>query len=305
MRWLKTHSDATRSHAAYWSGPAKRQWQASKESKERKIKKENANVLETDADERSNPHSAKTEFHSSAARSIQRHGSTKMMNMKALPPKGGYAIPRQIDLTYSRHLPTLPSETKAMSSFQVDMTSLKFYGEDFVRRFVMVDNEDSVMMFSSCLLLGYAHYMALTGQGTTMTLLELKSQVIHQLTAKMNFSDGLLSPRCLIAILALGAPIVCLVSRDLPKGLSIREYINVTLEEDYLCSEESAVVALSSRNEQIVHRHALRRLFLKSNTNLQDGESSALLRYISNYINMCVPSNFFIPWLRSNKLADQ
>ena len=150
----------------------------------------------------------------------------------------------------------------------------------------MVDNEDSAMMFSSCLMVGYAHYIALTGQGTTTTLLELKSQVIRYLTSKMNSPDALLSPRCLVAILALGAPIVCLVSRDFPRGLSIREYINVTLEEDYLCNEESAVVALSSYNEQRLHRQALRRLLLRTKTGFQDGDSIALLQYISNYMKL-------------------
>lgn len=152
----------------------------------------------------------------------------------------------------------------------------------------MVDNEDSAMMFSSCLLVGYARHTALTGQGTSTTLLELKSQVMRHLTSKMNSPEGLLSPRSLVAILALGAPIVCLVSGDFPRGLSIREYINVTLEEVYLCNEESAVAALSSYSEQGVHRQAPRRLFLRTKANFQDGDSIALLQYISNFMKLWV-----------------
>jgi hypothetical protein len=289
MRWLKTHSDAARSHAAYWGGPAKHQWQTNKENKSRK---ESINIPVTNADKRPSPNGANLQFRCSAARNIQRHGSTKLANMKTLSSGGQCVMPRYIEPNYSKYLPSLPTEIKAIGSSSASLTTFKFYSEDFMRQFVMVNNEDCAMMFSSCLLLSYAHSMALTGRGTTMTLLELKSQVMCHLSAKMNLSDGLLSPRCLTAIVALGAPIVCLVSRDLPRGLSIQEYINITLEEDYLCSQESAVIALRSLDEQIVHRQALCKLFLKTNTKYRDPDSIALLQYISNHINLCAASIF-------------
>ncbi|KAL6786387.1 hypothetical protein J3E68DRAFT_447317 [Trichoderma sp. SZMC 28012] len=283
MRWLKTHSDATRSHAAYWSGPAKRRWQSGKES----IKKEDsASARGTFADERTYPHTAQVEHRCSVARTPQCQGSTAATDRKALPQRGDYSTFRQIEPTGSRCPQALPPSLKETNSLSVDLAVLKFYNEDFMRRFVMVDNADSTLIFTSCLLLGYAYHLALTGQGTMTMLLELKSQVIRHLTAKMNTSDGLLSPRCLIAILALGAPIVCLVSRDLPRCLRIGESINMMLEEESLCSEESAMFSPASLHEQVVHRSALRRLFLKARANFQDPESVALLQYISNYMNI-------------------
>ncbi|KAL7794938.1 hypothetical protein V8C43DRAFT_321688 [Trichoderma afarasin] len=283
MRWLKTHSDATRSHAAYWSGPAKRRWQSGKES----IKKEDsASARGTFADERTYPHTAQVEHRCSVARTLQCQGSTAATDRKTLPQRGDYSTFRQIEPTGSRCTQALPPSLKETNSLSVDLAVLKFYNEDFMRRFVMVDNADSTLIFTSCLLLGYAYHLALTGQGTMTMLLELKSQVIRHLTAKMNISDGLLSPRCLIAILALGAPIVCLVSRDLPRCLRIGESINMMLEEEDLCSEESAMFSPASLHEQVVHRSALRRLFLKARANFQDPESVALLQYISNYMNI-------------------
>ncbi|KAL6815264.1 hypothetical protein GGI42DRAFT_338618 [Trichoderma sp. SZMC 28013] len=285
MRWLKTHSDATRSHAAYWSGPAKRRWQAGKDSNK---KEDSASAQGTFADERSYPHTAQVELRCSAARNLQCPGSTAATDRKTLPQGEDYSTFRQIEPTGSRCPQALPPGLKETNSFSVDLTVLKFYNEDFMRKFVMVDNADSTLIFTSCLLLGYAYHLALTGQGTMTILLELKSQVIRHLTAKMNISDGLLSPRCLIAILALGAPIVCLVSRDLPRCLRIGESINMMLDEDCLCSEESAVIARTSLNEQVVHRQALRRLFQKARINFQDSESVALLQYISNYMNISI-----------------
>ncbi|KAL5092955.1 hypothetical protein Trisim1_000681 [Trichoderma cf. simile WF8] len=283
MRWLKTHSDATRSHAAYWSGPAKRRWQSGKES----IKKEDsASARGTFADERTYPHTAQVEHRCSVARTLQCQGSTAATDRKTLPQRGDYSTFRPIEPTGSRCPQALPPGLKETNSLSVDLTVLKFYNEDFMRRFVMVDNADSTLIFTSCLLLGYAYHLALTGQGTMTMLLELKSQVIRHLTAKMNTSDGLLSPRCLIAILALGAPIVCLVSRDLPRCLRIGESINMMLEEEYLCSEESEMFSPATLHEQVVHRSALRRLFLKARANFQDPESVALLQYISNYMNI-------------------
>jgi hypothetical protein len=165
----------------------------------------------------------------------------------------------------------------------------------------MVENQDCSIILSSCLLLSYAHYMALTGDGTTTVLLELKSQVMHRLSAEMNLSHGLLSPRCLTAIVALGAPIVCLLSRDMPNGLTIREYIDAALEEDYLCNEQFATIAQCSLEEQIVHRQALSKLFLKTSVKFQDEDSIELLQYISNYINMYVSNPTYVQ-TSSNKV---
>ena len=150
----------------------------------------------------------------------------------------------------------------------------------------MVDDEDHSIMSSACLLLSYAYSMALTGQGTKTVLLALKSHVIQRLSAKMKSSNGLLSPRCLTAILALAAPIVCLVSQDLPKRLSMWDYLMASMQDNYLCSPESAETAQRALHERMVHRQATRRHFVHTKVGFQDADSVALLRYISNCINM-------------------
>ena len=102
----------------------------------------------------------------------------------------------------------------------------------------------------------------------------------------MRSSVGLLGPQCLTAILALENPVVYMVSQDLPQCLSISEYIHVSAQEDYLCCPASANTAQHALEEQIVHRHAMRRLFSKSNASSQDADNLALLQYVSNCINM-------------------
>ena len=144
-------------------------------------------------------------------------------------------------------------------------------------------------MFSGYLLLNYAYSMAFTGHGTKMVLLQLKGQVIRHINENIKSSDGVLSPRCLTAILALGAPVVCLVSQDLPNGRSMWDYIHRFAQDEFLCClPESADVGKRALHEQIFHRRPTGRLFSTSSASFQDAESIALLQYLSNHMNMLV-----------------
>jgi hypothetical protein len=274
--WLKIYSGAARSQAAYWGGPAKYERQV-----KQNIAQQQASIMTSvfDNDKDSAPIA---------------HGrkSSKMINANAvkLQPCVRAQSPRLIKPNNLQYLPSLPSEIRSMcSAFAADVLTLEFCGEGFVREFVMFDHEDSPIMFSAFILLSYAHSMALTGRGSKNVLLELKGQVLRRLSAKMKSSDGFLSPRCLTVVLALGSPVVCLVSQDLPRRLSIREYINTELDGKLLCcSLESAEKARNALEEQVVHRHAMRRILSKSNGNIQDVKSLALLKYLSNCVRMCV-----------------
>ena len=151
----------------------------------------------------------------------------------------------------------------------------------------MHDHKDNIVLFDAFLLLSYAHHMALTGRGSKTVVLNLKGQVIRHIGTKMETSDGLLSPQCLTAILALGTSIVCLVSQDLPMRLNIWEYINASMQEDYLCClQESADKAQSALNERTVHRQAINKLLSRSKASFKDADSLALLQYVCNWMDM-------------------
>ena len=287
VSWFKIHSGAARSHAAYWGGPEK----VHHEGKKHLAAQQNTTTTsasDTDRDTSSRDDHKPT-FGCSNACTVLRRRSTKPKNVKAivLPPQIRTQSPRHVGIDNTEHLPTLLHEIRAIDPPSAYILStFEFFGEGFVRQFVMSDHEDYSVMFSACLLLSYAHSMALTGQGTKTILLELKSQVIQGISAKMGSSVGLLSPQYLTAILALGAPIVCMVSQDLPQRLSISDYINVSAQEDYLCCPASANTAQRALEEQIVHRQAMRRLFSNTNANFKDADNLALLQYISNSIDM-------------------
>jgi hypothetical protein len=282
--WFKKHSDARRSHAAYWGGSARQQYQGAKQTLGGREENATSNA---NIDKDASACESELDVGRFAAPVKQYRRSTGPASIQALPQRIRSEFLWHIESTNLPYLPSVPSEPRGTGSpSAASFLTFEFYGESFVKQFVMFAHDDYSIMFSGCLLLSYAHYMALTGRGTNTVLLELKGQVIRRISAKMRSSNGLLSPRCLTAILALGAPIVCLVSRDLPQRLSIGEYIKVSMEEDYLCCPQSANTAQSSLGERIVHRQAMRRLFFKSNATFKDADSLALLQYISNYINM-------------------
>jgi hypothetical protein len=284
--WLKIHSGAARRHAAYWSGSGKHRRQSKTRMTGQQISY-GTSLCNIDKDISSFQETTDA-ADETVAPFARRRGFKKRKDARAITSlvETRLESPRYVEYDNLRYFPAVPSGISAIaSSFVAGKSIFKFCGESFVTRYFTADHEDNPIMFSAYLLLSYAHNMALTGHGSKTVLLQLKGQVIHLISSKMISSHGLLSPRCLTAILALGAPIVSLISQELPKSLSMLEYINVSGLEDFLCCE-FAHIAHSAHEERTVHWNAMRKLFYKSNASFQDAESLTLLRYVSNCMNM-------------------
>jgi hypothetical protein len=269
--WFLKHSGAARSHAAYWGGSAKNR------------RKGNRYIASPDANQDSGSyHDSNPAFGSFSDSTIRQRMSLSISHSLCY---------NQYDNL--QHLPRVPPEFQAIGFHSAaNFEIFKFCGEDFVRNFFMLDHEDYSIMFGGCMLLSYAHSMAVTGQGSKMVLLRLKGQVIRRISARVSSSDGLLSPWCLTAIMALAAPVVCLVSQDMPKNLTVWEYLHASMKDDFnCCCPEYAEIAQIALEERIVHREAMCRLLINSRANLQEAESLAFLHYISNSVNMYVHSN--------------
>lgn len=266
--WLKLHSRASRSHAAYWGGPVKHQRRGKKQISEQQ---ENITSSVSNVDGRS----------------------------VALKHQAAVAPLRQLTLDCLQQFPTLPPEIRAIVSHSAACSSLlEFCGAAFTKQFVMCGHEDYPILFTATLLLSYAHSMGLTGTGKKTVLLELKSQIIRRISAKMRSSNGLLGPRCLTGILALGAPVVCLVSQDLPKRLSIQDFTNASMQDDVLCcqrkyADQYADLAVGSLEEGTIHRQAVQRVLSGNTASFRDADSIALLQYISNNLSMYALANLF------------
>jgi hypothetical protein len=289
ISWVKVHSGVARSHAAYWGGSAKHRRQGSKQiAGQQGGSTASSSYTEKD----SNSHDdAKPTFDNPGAPNVRHRPLTKPKDAKAtpLPPQIVNKFLRCLVPDKLQHLPSFLPEIKvAGPAFATGLPTFNFYGEEFVNQFIMFNHEDFSVMFSGCLLQSYAHSMALTGQGSQTILLRLKGHVIRRISDRIKSSEGLLSPRCLTAILALAAPIVCLVSRDLPKSLSVWDYINASMQGSHLCCPESAMRAQSAFNERIIHEEAARKFLTRSHATFQDADSVALFRYISNCLELYV-----------------
>lgn len=289
VNWLKVHSGAVRRHAAYWGGPERHQRRGEGERGQRG---RTAYVSGTDKDLDLH-NDAKPTFDGSPAPSVRRRGSTKEADVRAstISLDSSHEPPCHNEFGDLQHLPSLPFEIRSTgSSFEADLSTFEFVGEDFVKQFLMVDEKEYSLMFSGYALLNYAYRMAFTGHGTKWALLHLKGQLIRHINDYIKLCDGLLSPRCLTAILALGAPVVCLVSQDLPNGRSVLDYIFGSRQGEYLCClPESADAGQRALSEQIFHQQPMRKLLSTSSASFSDPDSIALLQYLSNHMNMQVP----------------
>lgn len=277
VSWLKKHSGSTRSHAAYWGGPVRGQRHQSHGD-------QSAPDLDRSHGPAQEPEPVYGCFDSRSPRRRQFRDAKAIgfpLAMKLIP------APRPFEPDYLRYLPPLPFEIGGTESSAAVRSSLfEFFGENFIKRFITFSHDDSSIMFTGCLLLSYAHRMALTGQGKKTILLHLKGQVIKHIHTNLESPEGVVGPRCLTAILALGAPIVCLASQDLPKSLNIRDYVDASSKGDYLCCRECSDTAQRAHGERIVHKKAMERLLLVNKVANQDSDSVALLQYVANHMKM-------------------
>ncbi|KAK5033183.1 hypothetical protein LTS07_003484 [Exophiala sideris] len=250
VNWVRRHAGPTRSHAAYWGGPSGAQRHHSNTD----TSVPNAVTYHAPPYEAGPVHGCFPSRSSRHWRTTATRASEFPLSMRPPP------APRHFEPDHLRYLPSLPFEISGTDTSTAACSSLfDFFGETFVRRFLTSNHEDSSVMFCGCLLLSYAHTMALTAAGKRTVLLQLKGHVIRYINTKLATSN-MLSPRSLTAILALGAPIVCLASQDLPNFLNIRDYVDASTKGDYLCCRECSDTAQRALAERIVHRKAMERL---------------------------------------------
>ena len=275
VSWLNIHSGAVRRHAAYWGGPVKHQEKNDVARPQRTYTSIISSTDTTSYLQNSDESAPGCVVDSKDAKSISSRFNA------------GRKFQRCVEPDVLQHLPPVSSEIKAAAAASgLGLSTLKFLGEEFAKRFLLFDHEDYSVMFSGFLLHNYAYSMALTGRGSKRKLLELKAHVIRCVGAKLKSSNGVLSPQCLSSIHALAAPLVCLLSQELPQNLSVGEYLIASMQDDCLCCPDSAETAQRNLRERNIHRRAMRRLLADSSTIYRDADNFSLLQYVSRRMNM-------------------
>lgn len=97
-----------------------------------------------------------------------------------------------------------PLELLSVSSIMID-----FFGESFIRRMLLRSGDVCNNRYAGCLLLCYAYYMAMTDSGSYDSFMRLKSSVIQSIREAVSSPEPSASLDTMIAIMALGTPIVC------------------------------------------------------------------------------------------------
>ncbi|KAF2672740.1 hypothetical protein BT63DRAFT_135270 [Microthyrium microscopicum] len=271
--WRQVYSGAARSQAAYWGGTGKH---------EERTKRDDGVQQGAVKPKPSNEHESC--FPDIGEQHIRRKNTRSII----VRHNAGAQIPRHMEPDNLQYLPSITTRARSPgSTFATDLTTFEFCGEGFMKRFVLLDHPDSPIMFDACVLLSYAHAMALTGHGSKKILFELKGQVMQRLTASMNSSGGFLNPRALIAVLALGSPVVSLTSQDVPYGLPMWEFIHTTANpSSFCCRPDSADNAKKGHGEQLVHRQAMYKFLLSAKQESEDVEGLELIKYVSNCANI-------------------
>jgi hypothetical protein len=283
--WLKVHSGAVRAHAAYWGGSAKSQRGGAR------------HIISHNPNEDSNLVRYDTE------KSVDDCTDTAI-RQRGSPPLSFPLYYIQSDRL--QNLPTVPPEIRAAGfALGAYLATFKFCGDGFVKNFFTLGHENYSVMFGGYVLLSYAHSMVLTGQGSKAILLRLKGLVIHHISERIKSTSGLLSPWCLTAVLALASPIVCLISQDLPQNMTVREYFDASVEDNFqCCCPESAEITHHALEERAVHQQAMRKIFCRSHAYFQDAVNLAFLRYISNSAEVYV-SLRLLPFRLSSNSNDR
>lgn len=139
---------------------------------------------------------------------------------------------------------------------------------------------------SSYTLLMTAQSMAVAGKGSRVRLLHLKDLALRSLSSQLSQTHG--SPRLdtMATIALLSSPIVCLLSQDLPFGLSIEVYAGRVAQGTDTCCPAAVAVANNAAEERAVHWNHLTELTSKCNLSQHEPNEIAFLEYVNHYRSM-------------------
>lgn len=154
------------------------------------------------------------------------------------------------------------------------------FGRTLIGRFTVPYQWTSSVFMAGCMLLTTAQTMAVTGKGTRADLLELKAQVLRSISRNISRASGPPSLECMAVGTLLCSPIVCLLSQDLPNGLSFGKYVEASTQGIHVCCPEAATAAKIATCERKVHWRHLLKFSSEVERSDQQAEQIELFRYL-------------------------
>lgn len=193
---------------------------------------------------------------------------------------------------WSSSAPETQSELLSISSIMHD-----FFGDSFLRHTVLRDGESCNSRYAACLLLCYAYYMAMTGAGSYESFVWLKGNVIQQVREALADPGKTPTLDTMIAVMALGTPIVCQVTASESSEIKQTELAasRVSSERTSPTAVYSPISVESSTTEYDMHYQAVTRLLRMQPDpgylTTPDGRFVFLVKVLSNAHRMLLIPN--------------
>jgi hypothetical protein len=165
-------------------------------------------------------------------------------------------------------------------------TSVNLLGENFLEQTKVSTSRKDTALSRGYLLMEIASTMAVTGEGDTRMFLCLKQRLLQRIRVDIQHGKGLISLQGLGLMLLLGSPIVCLMSRRMPGGLSVSKYLETSKAGASMCCEESAAVATHSLLESHIHWRYLTASIKQQHESHTEPACREWVGYIARYLEM-------------------
>ncbi len=195
---------------------------------------------------------------------------------------------------------------KAYELASVRTIMLEFFGESFIRRTILRSGESCNNRYAGCLLLCYAYYLVITGKGSNASLMWLKGNVINLVRQAVSDPKKMASLDTMIAVMALGTPIVCGMTDPKSPCLQLTKAQSSSSHSLFKTTSSGAAPSVSAENpstEYDMHYLAVTSL-LRMQTDpayltTADGRYVFLVKVISNAHQMLtVPFMAADAWIR-------
>lgn len=98
-----------------------------------------------------------------------------------------------------------------------------FLGDTFIKNTLLRDGEPCHLRYAASLLLCHAYYVVISGRRPSTSLMSLKGQVMKRVNRAMDDPDQAANLDTMIAVMALGTPIVCEVTNSATDGSQVSD----------------------------------------------------------------------------------
>lgn len=177
-------------------------------------------------------------------------------------------------------------ESQLYAHGSLNPSTTSFFGFDFFSKHLEDTLADMNTFSLACSTVATAYRLATTGSGCRTSVLNSKAEVLKAVSQRV--IQGSLSSYTLGSMLMMGAPILCLVTHDLPDGLDIMSYIEVTKGPNSLCCANWADAAQTPMQERYFHWKGMQEGLRVLEAEKQNRRDSGLLKYLNKYMSLSV-----------------